>query len=122
MNLIIFKLQNKLETEKANKLIFIYIKIREFQIKVVIFYQGTRVDKSDEDQLDLEEFLLSLEQEGQDRDQDQDQDDQDDNDELDIKGQLLEQLQIYIPYNLLCSHMAVTLPGSHYLKAIYKKN
>jgi hypothetical protein len=67
MGLIVTKLRNRLGVEKANKLIFIYMNQRVLDSSNDILL-GDWVEKSDEQQVDLEEFLLSLEQEGEDDD------------------------------------------------------
>jgi hypothetical protein len=82
MGLIVTKLRNRLGPEKADKLIFIYMNQRVLDKHGDILL-GDWVDKSDNDQVDLEELLLALDKED---DQDDDQDnDQDDDIELDIE-------------------------------------
>jgi hAT family C-terminal dimerisation region len=87
MNLIVTKLRNRLSPEKANKLIFIYMNQRVLDRSGDLLL-GDWVDKTDDEQLDLEELLQSIENEDQDQGQDEDQDE--DQDELDIERQLLE--------------------------------
>jgi hypothetical protein len=78
MNLIVTKLRNRLGSKKANKLIFIYMNQRVLD-KDGDLLLGDWVDKSDNDQLELEEFLLSFEK------KDEDNQDDDDDDKLDIE-------------------------------------
>jgi len=61
MGLIVTKLRNKLGTEKADKLIFIYMNQRVLDGNGDILL-GDWVEKSDEEQVDLEELLLALDE------------------------------------------------------------
>jgi hypothetical protein len=61
IGLIVTRLRNKLGPEKANKLIFIYMNLRVLNKAGDLL--GDWVDKSDEDQVEIEELLLALEQE-----------------------------------------------------------
>jgi hypothetical protein len=84
IGLIVTKLRNRLGLEKADKLIFIYMNQRVLDKHSDILL-GDWVDKSDNDQVDLEELLIALDTED---DQDDDQDNDQDNDiKLDIKRQ-----------------------------------
>jgi hypothetical protein len=67
MNLIVTKLRNKLSPEKTNKLIFIYMNQRVLD-KGGDLLLGDWVDKTDDEQLNLEELLLSIENKDQDQD------------------------------------------------------
>jgi len=63
MGLIVTKLRNRLGPEKADKLIFIYMNQRVLDRSGRDLLLGDWVDKSDKDQADLEDMLVSLEQE-----------------------------------------------------------
>jgi hypothetical protein len=63
MGLIVTKLRNRLGPEKADKLIFIYMNQRVLDRSGRDLLLGDWVDKSDEDQADLEDMLVSLEHE-----------------------------------------------------------
>jgi hypothetical protein len=82
MGLIVTKLRNRLGPAKADKLIFIYLNQRVLDRSGDILLSDW-VDKSDNEQVDLEELLISFEAEDQDRDQD-------DEVKLDIERQALE--------------------------------
>jgi hypothetical protein len=71
MGLIISKLRNRLSPKKANKLIFIYMNQRVLD-QASDLLLGDWVEKADEKQVELEELLLSIEQEGQEQDEDDD--------------------------------------------------
>lgn len=62
MGLVVSKLRNRLGTEKANKLIFIYMNQRVLD-KAGDLLLGDWVEKSDTEQADLDELLLSFEEE-----------------------------------------------------------
>ena len=62
MGLIVSKLRNRLGTEKANKLIFIYVNQRVLD-KAGDLLLGDWVEKSDDKQVESEELLLSIEEE-----------------------------------------------------------
>lgn len=63
MGLIITKLRNRLGHEKADKLIFIYMNQRVLNRSGRDLLLRDWVDKSDKDQADLEDLLVSLDQE-----------------------------------------------------------
>lgn len=65
INLIVTKLRNKLSAEKADKLVFIYMNQRVLD-RAGDLLLGDWVEKSDDDQVELEELLLSIEEEGDD--------------------------------------------------------
>lgn len=67
MGLIATKLWNRLSLEKANMLIFIYMNVQVLD-KASDLLLGDWVEKSDDDQVDLEELLLSIEEDVQDGD------------------------------------------------------
>jgi hypothetical protein len=62
MNLIVTKLWNRLSAKKADKLIYIYMNQRVLD-KIGDLLLGDWVEKSDEDQFQLEELLLSIDEE-----------------------------------------------------------
>jgi hypothetical protein len=62
MGMIITKLQKMLGTEKANKLLYVYLNQRVLDKHGDILL-GDWVDKTDKDQVDLEELLLAIEAE-----------------------------------------------------------
>jgi hypothetical protein len=62
MGLIVSKLWSRLGTKKANMSIFIYMNQRVLD-KAHDLLLGDWVEKSDNDQVDLEELLLSIEEE-----------------------------------------------------------
>ena len=62
MNVIVTKLRNRLSAERADKLIFIYMNQRVLD-QAGDLLLGDWVEKSDEQQVELEELLLALEDE-----------------------------------------------------------
>jgi hypothetical protein len=81
MGLIVTKLRNKLGVEKADKLIFIYMNQRVLDRNGDVLL-GDWVEKSDEEQVDLEELLLALDNDDEDEDnKDRDNEDGDNEDE-----------------------------------------
>jgi hypothetical protein len=73
MNLIVTKLWNWLSAEKADKLIYIYMNQRVLD-KAGDLLLGDWVEKSDEEQVRLEELLLSIDEEDDDIELDEDED------------------------------------------------
>jgi hAT family protein len=73
MNLIVTKLRNRLSAEKADKLIYIYMNQRVLD-KACDLLLGDWVEKSDEEQVRLEELLLSIDEEGDDIELNEDED------------------------------------------------
>jgi hypothetical protein len=71
MGLIVTKLRNRLGPDKANKLIYIYMNQRVLD-RAGDLLLGDWVEKSDDQQVDLEDLLLSFEEEDGDQDDDDD--------------------------------------------------
>ena len=65
MNFIVTKLRNRLGIEKANKLIYIYMNQRVLD-QVSELLLRDQVEKSDKDQVELEDLLLAFEAEDDD--------------------------------------------------------
>lgn len=74
MNLIVTKLRSRLSAEKADKLIYIYMNQMVLD-KAGDLLLGDWVEKSDEEQVQLEDLLLSLDDEDDDTELDEDQED-----------------------------------------------
>jgi hypothetical protein len=90
IGLIVTRLRNRLGAEKADKLIYIYLNQRVLDRHGDLLL-GDWVDKTDKEQVELEELLLEFEAEDQNQGADTDTDlDVDDDVELDIERQLLE--------------------------------
>lgn len=62
MNFVVTKLRSRLSVEKADKLIFIYMNQRVLDQHPDLLL-GDWVEKPDNEQVELEEFLLSIEEE-----------------------------------------------------------
>jgi hypothetical protein len=73
INLIVTKLRNRLGAKKADKLIYIYMNQRVLD-KAGDLLLGDWVEKSDKDQVQLEELLLSIDEEDNNTELDKDQD------------------------------------------------
>lgn len=73
MNLIVTKLRNRLGAKTADKLIYIHMNQRVLD-KAGDLLLGDWVEKSDEEQIQLEELLLSIDEEDDDTGLDEDQD------------------------------------------------
>lgn len=74
MNLIVTKLRNRLSAKKTDKLIYIYMNQRVLD-KAGDLLLGDWVEKSDEEQVQLEELLLSIDEEDDNTELDEDHQD-----------------------------------------------
>ena len=75
MNFIVTKLRSRLSAEKADKLIFIYMNQRVLD-QYPDLLLGDWVEKSDDEQVELEGFLLAIEEELGDDELEEDEEDE----------------------------------------------